>query len=160
MNKAHKLHKHTDDCHPDHSHDQALKRALQVLKTSSLKGTQARIAMLEFLTEKHGPFSPEDLHRMLKEKNMDLVTIYRTLAAFEKIGLVRRCDFGDGISRYEFESEKSHHHHVICKSCKRIDNIDKCAAQKVQRVVEEMGYSDISHNMEFFGLCSDCKSKG
>jgi Fur family ferric uptake transcriptional regulator len=157
MARSHKVHKHTEECHPDHSHEQALHRALEVMKTSSLKGTQARVALLEFLTEKHGPFSPEDLHNILKEKNMDLVTIYRTLASFEKIGLVRRCDFGDGVSRYEFESEKNHHHHVVCRNCKKVENLDKCSAKGIQKLVEDMGYTSVSHNMEFFGICSDCR---
>ena len=33
----------------------------------------------------------------------------------EEVGVVRRCDFGDGVLRYEFDGGAlRHHHHLVC----------------------------------------------
>jgi Fur family ferric uptake transcriptional regulator len=77
----------------------------------------------------------------------------------EEIQLVRRCDFGDGAYRYEVSIGGEHHHHVICRSCHGVQTLDRCMAEGLERVAREMGYVDVSHTLELFGICSKCQQK-
>jgi Fur family ferric uptake transcriptional regulator len=137
-----------------------LSGALATLQKANFSRTKNREILLEFLIEKHGPFSIEEIHRALKRQELDLVTIYRSMQAFEEALLVRRCDFGDGIARFEFQEEGGHHHHhVICKKCKKAENLEHCELPKLENRVKRLGYSKIQHSLEFFGICKDCSSR-
>src|ERR1043165_5026140 len=94
----------------DHSSD-PLAGALHVLREHGQRVTGARKAVLEVLLAEHGPFTAEEIHRRLPEGECDAVTVYRTVPALEAIDVVRRCDFGDGVYRYEFNHAAHHHHH-------------------------------------------------
>ena len=62
----------------------------------------------------------------------DIVTIYRSLQAMEKIGVLRRRDFGDGVYRYKFNHGEHHHHHIICHVCRSVKTLDSCAADSLE----------------------------
>ena len=131
--------------------------AVDLLKKASLSRTKSREALLKVLLEKHGPFSVEELHSFIKKQRVDIVTVYRCLTAFEKMHLVKRCDFGDGIARYEMNLHSHHHHHVICRNCRKAENIEDCEVARLEALVAERGYLEVSHNLEFFGICRDCQ---
>ena len=135
-----------------------LDEALVLLQQAGLKRTKSRTALLQYLISEHGPFSIEELYQGLKRKELDAVTVYRGVVAFEKLGIVRRCDFGDGVARYEFQSDpRYHHHHVICKSCRKTENLESCRLPEFEGQAKLLGYSDLTHSLEFFGICKECK---
>ncbi len=130
---------------------------LAALRTARLRVTEPRIAILALLAEKHGPFTVEEIHQKLT-KICDLATVYRSFISLEKARLIQRCEFGDGTSRYELAEEKDHHHHhIVCRKCKKIEPLDSCSFAEVNRLADDTGYSDISHFLEFFGVCRICK---
>jgi len=136
------------------NYDQAIAR----LKVKHLKRTRQREALIAVLTKKHGPFTMDEFQKLIRPVTCDLVTIYRCLAQFEEIGLVRRCDFGDGVARYELADENEHHHHVICRKCQRVENFeDDCLLETLEKIVRKRGFEDVSHSLEFFGVCPRCR---
>ena len=56
---------------------------------------------------------------MLPKDQCDLATIYRSMHLLEKMGMVKRFDFGDGAARFELigEDDDGHHHHLVCTRC-------------------------------------------
>ncbi len=137
-----------------------LAESLAALKAAGHRITAPRRALLELLQNEHGPFSAEELHRRLPEGLCDPVTVYRCLATLEETALVRRCDFGDGIYRYEFNTGEHHHHHIICRSCGSVKTLDVCFADGLERMVRQMGYANVTHILEIFGTCADCQTEG
>ncbi len=136
-----------------------LNEGIEILEKASLRKTPGRLAILKVLTDRHGPFSIEELHQFVKGQKLDLVTVYRCLTSFEEVSLVKRCDFGDGIARYELNlGSHHHHHHVICKTCRKAENIEDCEVTRLEAIVEKMGYTKVTHNLEFFGICKTCKN--
>ncbi len=135
----------------------SLEQALEKRNQAKLKRTKSREAILRHLVEHHGPFSAKELQLALKRKDLDTVTTYRCLASFEEAGLVRRCEFGDGLAR--FEESEHHHHHVICVSCRKIEKLEDCHLEKLEEKVKLMGYAKVSHVLEFTGLCRGCSKK-
>ena len=128
-----------------------------LLKRVGLKVTQPRIHLLELLRKHHGPYTMEELHRKLEKNTCDLATVYRSLMAFEEAGVIKRCEFGDGSSRFEFNEEGEHHHHVVCRKCHKVESLDLCIVEEIERFLEKKGYTEISHSLEFFGVCDRCR---
>lgn len=144
--------------HCEHDLENQLKRSLSVLRDGNLKITKPRRVILSTLIQEHGPFTMEEIHQRIRREACDLVTVYRCLATLEKVGLVRRCDFGDGSSRYEFSCcDSHHHHHIICKKCRKVETLDTCLVETLEKSVREMGYTKVSHSLEFFGICVSCQ---
>ena len=132
--------------------------ALSALRRGGLRVTEPRRLVLELLTSSHGPFTIDEIRQRLHRRTCDRVTVYRCVAAFEKLNLIRRCDFGDDKWRYEFVDDR-HHHHLICKKCRRVESIDACLVDRLSKIVAARGYTEISHNLEFFGLCPACQKR-
>jgi Fur family transcriptional regulator, ferric uptake regulator len=146
-------------CCDEHSPEKTMDHALARLRSHEMRVTEPRKAMLQILTREHGPFSAEELHQKMGGKGCDVVTVYRSLQAMEEIGVVRRCDFGDGTYRYEINHGEHHHHHIICRHCRSVQVLDHCIAGRLERAAREMGYENISHTLEIFGVCPACAKK-
>ena len=136
-----------------------LEQACARLKAAGLRITQPRIAILESLIRRDQPASIEQIHHDLANDACDLVTVYRCLAVFEELGLVRRCFFHNGTSLYEISLTDAQHYHVVCKSCGKVERIDIGLTENIERLLRERGYEQISHMLEFFGVCPDCQKK-
>jgi Fur family ferric uptake transcriptional regulator len=78
----------------------------------------------------------------------------------EKLGMVRRFDFGDGIARFELveEGDNGHHHHLICTQCAEVVKVDECFPAEVeQQIATRNGFQAVTHRLEFFGVCPACQ---
>ena len=144
------------ECSAHHPHGE-FDTALQALRASRLRVTAPRKAILEVLTNEHGPFTAEEVHERIGGEGCDLVTVYRSLAALEGVGLVQRCEFGDGSSRYEYNCLRHHHHHLICKRCHTVVTLDSCTAKIFEKEAAARGYTNVSHTLEVFGICPNCQ---
>lgn len=142
------------------AHQDQLESLLDGLKRHQLKITPTRKLILESLLKNHGPFSAEDIQKRFIKKDHDLATIYRNLQSLEEAGILHRCEFGDGIARYELvdPDHDHHHHHLICRKCKKIEVVDACELEPtIHQFVKKHGFADVSHILEFFGVCPDCQ---
>lgn len=133
---------------------------MERLRVAGVRLTRPRRALVETLAKQHGPSSIEKLHQAVGADACDLATVYRNLAAFEQAGVVRRMHFESGTALYELEaSSEHHHHHVVCRVCHRVEPVEGCVVQGIEDSVRARGYSDVSHIVEFFGVCSDCAKR-
>lgn len=146
----------------NHSHisqtEDLLGKACSRLKTAELRITKPRIAILEVLINRKGPASIEQIHKELAKGACDLVTVYRCLAAFEDVGIVRRSYFSNGTCLYELNLTDTHHHHIICKSCQKVETLEFCVVEGLERLIKDRGYTQVTHMLEFFGLCAECQA--
>ena len=133
-----------------------LQQILKGFRRSKLRITEPRKAILQVLIAHHGPYTAEELHKKFIKKICDLATVYRSVTSLEKAQIIRKCEFGDGSARYEL-ADKHHHHHVICTSCKKIEVLDDCELNEIDRFARKRGFSGVSHSLEFFGTCPACK---
>jgi Fe2+ or Zn2+ uptake regulation protein len=164
--KAHAEHDHEE--HAGHAHgdegcgcrhepgsaDQVRRR----LRTSGVRLTKPRERLIEILAATHAPATIEQLHAAIGHQSCDLATMYRNLAAFEKVGVVRRMHFETGAALFELEaSPEHHHHHVVCRVCRSVEAVAGCVVAPVELEVRRRGYSDVTHVVEFFGVCPKCR---
>lgn len=129
------------------------------LKVAGLRITQPRLAILAALSKRAQPTSIEQLHADVGTENCDLVTVYRCMAAFEEIGLVRRAFFHNGTALYEINLGQPVRYHVVCKSSNRVDELDGETTEELRRAIDAVqeklrsrGYADVGHIVEFFGV--------
>ena len=135
-----------------------MEEILAALKKSGLKLTFPRKAIIQALHQNHGPFTAEEIHKLVTKRVCDLATVYRCLAQLEEARILRRCEFGDGTARYELTSQdETHHHHLICIECKRIEIVDDRELEEIDRFARKRGFSNVSHSLEFFGTCPKCQ---
>ena len=127
------------------------------LRNAGLRVTKPRVALIEALARVSRPVPIERLHQLLTDERCDLVTVYRCLSAFEKLGIVRRSFLHNGTSLYELAlGNEPRHYHIVCRACGGTERVDYFPVEGVERLLRERGYSDISHLVEFFGTCPAC----
>jgi len=128
----------------------------KILQASGSKITPRRLALLAILKKANKPLSVEELAKALSGR-MDRVTVYRALDALSAAGSVRRIDVGHAHAHYELTGE--HHHHLICKSCGRIEDVSECPGANLEKralqTSKHFGRIE-DHALEFFGLCNAC----
>ncbi len=134
-------------------------KAEKLIKENNLSVTEPRKNILGFLLKNHGPFSVEEIHNGLGNRACDLATVYRCIDQFENSNLVERRYFGDETLRYEYKDRDHHHHHIICRMCKSVAEMKYCFVSEIEQMIRDKGYSDISHSLEFFGVCAKCNAK-
>jgi Fur family ferric uptake transcriptional regulator len=128
------------------------------LKSAGLRITQPRVAILEALLKRTAPASIEQIHNDLANTACDLVTVYRCLAAFQEVGLVRLCYFHNGTSLYQIALDgDSAPYHIVTKDSNDVTELDPESSAELRSVVKRIeeslkarGYTDVSHLVEFF----------
>jgi Fur family ferric uptake transcriptional regulator len=137
--------------------ESALDEARTRIRQARMRITKPRLAIIESLQRHEGPVSIERIHQELGAKVCDLVTVYRCLAAFEQLGMVRRSYLHNGTCLYEMTLGTPRHYHIICKACGTTDRVDYFPVEGVERMLQERGYTNVSHVVEFFGVCPQCQ---
>src|SRR5690242_8859030 len=122
----------------------------------TLKKTKGREAILNVLKEEEVQVDASHIQQHLSEKAVEInpATIYRILDAFYRTGVVQRFEFQEGKFRYELAS-KEDHHHLICESCGKIEDISDCAIPELEKDIQKKKKFLVKrHSLEFFGLCN------
>ncbi len=123
--------------------------------------TGPRQAILDLLRAQAHPQTIRQIHTALPDP-CDLATVYRAMHMLESIGMVKRFDFGDGTARFELvgEGDDGHHHHLICRSCDQVIQLNHVYLENLgTEILEDYSFqSDIDH-MAIFGLCNTCRGR-
>jgi Fur family transcriptional regulator, ferric uptake regulator len=131
------------------------------LKNTGLKATAPRMKVLEaFQSSGLRHMSAEDVYRVLMKDGLDvgLATIYRVLAQFEQAGIVNRNHFESGKAVFEL-NEGSHHDHLVCLDCGRVEEFLDAQIESRQRAVAHAkGFELAEHALSLYGHCTkkDC----
>jgi Fur family ferric uptake transcriptional regulator len=127
------------------------------LKASGLKATLPRLKILDiFQNSPVRHLSAEDIYKILLTENMDvgLATVYRVLTQFEQAGLLHRNHFETGKAVFEL-NEGSHHDHLVCVDCGRVEEFfDEEIEKRQQLVARERGFEISDHALALYGHCT------
>ncbi len=129
------------------------------LRASPLRVTRKRERILRALVSFEHPMSAADLRDRAQLPQSDLVTVYRTLEAFESLGIVQRIPLNDVGHLFELTAPGDHHHHFLCTKCHKAERIDACIGKELEEEARKRGFSQVSHMMEVYGICEDCTAK-
>lgn len=88
---------------------------------------------------------------------------YRNLAVLEQAGVVRRVITEGEFARFELTEELTeHHHHLICSSCGRVEDVTLSSDLEVtldrtlDRLAKRAGFADVDHRLDLIGTCAAC----
>ncbi len=132
------------------------------LRKVGLKVTLPRVKILDIMESgaaRHQ--SAEDVYKALLGMGEDigLATVYRVLTQFEAAGLVKRHHFEGGHSVFEL-NEGSHHDHILCVKCGKVDEfVDETIEKRQKDIAKKLGYEMTDHCLYMYGVCSSCQSE-
>ena len=128
-----------------------------VLRKASLRVTRPRLAVLAAV-HRHPHLDTEALIRLVRA---DLATVshqavYDVLRALTDAGLVRRIQPAGATARYEARVGDNHHH-VVCRSCGTIADVD-CAAGHAPCLTasDNHGFTVDEAEVVYWGTCPSC----
>ena len=130
--------------------------------TARQRATKQGAAVREALREAGGFRSAQDVFARLRADGgtVGLSTVYRHLQALVDDGVVDVIHTPDGEATYRYCGEagdQRHHHHLVCRSCGRTEEIEGRAVERwAGDVARAHGYADVDHTVELFGRCPSC----
>lgn len=123
-----------------------------------LKKTRTREIIKELLNNSKAPLSAYDIFNLLKDKDITLSSIYRTLDTFYKNNIVTKETSSTGTSQYCVIKE-NHTHYLECKICHKIIELDYCPYHKVNELItKKHSFVVDEHNVVIMGLCKNCNT--
>lgn len=142
---------------PDELRDAARMR----LRHVGQRLTTNREALVETLASAPRPLTiPEILAR---RRGLAQSSVYRNLVVLEEAGIVHRVIGGDEFARWELaEDLTGHHHHLICASCGRVEDVpasaglERSVAAAAAAITRATGFRTQRHRVDLVGLCKRC----
>jgi Fe2+ or Zn2+ uptake regulation protein len=135
------------------------RRIIEGMKEKGLKLTRQRLEIIDILSRENShPTASAILARARKQApSISLSTVYYTLDAMKRAGLIRELEFNDRDSRYE--GDVSDHLNLVCNDCGKIEDFKASKPVPLGKVEKKTGFRVDSVRFEYYGLCKDCRPK-
>jgi Fe2+ or Zn2+ uptake regulation protein len=129
----------------------------RMLRAAALRVTRARVAVLAAV-HRHAHADTESVIGLVRADLGDVShqAVYDVLRALTAAGLVRRIQPAGSVARYE-SRVGDNHHHVVCRSCGAIADVD-CAAGATPclTAADDAGYEIDEAEVVYWGRCPAC----
>jgi Fe2+ or Zn2+ uptake regulation protein len=130
-----------------------------LLRGAALRVTRPRVAVLTAVHE-HPHADTDSITRVVRGVLGEVSTqaVYDVLRALTAAALVRRIEPAGSVARYE-SRVGDNHHHVVCRSCGDIADVD-CAAGHTPclTAADDHGYAIDEAEVVYWGLCPACST--
>jgi Fur family ferric uptake transcriptional regulator len=130
-----------------------------LFREKKLSLSHPRLVIYQELSNALSPLSPLEIYQNLlkKKKKVGLTSIYRSLELFESLGFVYKIINGSNV-KYKLCELENHHHHIVCKACGNVVELNFCdISDWSKKVTESTGYQVVDHQLNFYGFCKSCK---
>ncbi|MEU1687029.1 Fur family transcriptional regulator [Micromonospora sp. NPDC005707] len=130
------------------------------LRAVSLRVTRPRLAVLAALRD-HPHVDTDTVIALVRaeQPTVSHQTVYDVLRALTDAGLVRRIQPAGATARYE-SRVGDNHHHVVCRSCGTIADVD-CAVGQAPCLTasDDQGFLVDEAEVVYWGTCPDCATE-
>lgn len=126
------------------------------------KATRQRAAIEAVMDDVQSFLSAQELHSLLRQRGdkVGLTTVYRNLQALADRGDVDIVRRSDGEAVYRKCETDEHHHHLVCRSCGYSVEIENDELERwAKYAARRYRFSDVSHDLELFGICEACSER-
>ncbi|MGE5655957.1 MAG: Fur family transcriptional regulator [Actinomycetota bacterium] len=120
--------------------------------------TRSQERILKLLKSLTRALSAQDIYLELRnsDHSMGLATVYRSLDALKREGVVQVRTLASGESLYSVVQQDQHH--LTCLECGSSIPINECPVHQLETQLEEShSFKIYYHTLEFFGLCDRCE---
>jgi Fur family ferric uptake transcriptional regulator len=121
--------------------------------------TDQRVIVAQALVAERQSVSAQELHARLHRTHprLGLATVYRALEAQVEAGMAKRLERPGHVSAY-VACVPEHHHHLVCTSCQRVEDVDETILRPVLRGIRDRHDFQVDHErLDFYGLCERCR---
>ncbi len=131
----------------------------RMLRDAALRVTRPRVAVLAAVHDH--PHADTDAILGAVRENLGAVShqaVYNVLRTLTAADLVRRIQPAGSVARYE-SRVADNHHHVVCRSCGVIADVD-CAVGDTPCLTasDDGGFAIDEAEVVYWGLCSGCST--
>jgi Fur family ferric uptake transcriptional regulator len=117
--------------------------------------TGSRRRVIDALLAAPAQFTVDDIVHQLPD--VGRATVFRTMKLLLDLNVVCRVLMEDGSLHYRL-STRGHHHHLVCRSCGRVEDFSKCdVASLVEELARNTAYQIEGHWLEVYGTCAACR---
>jgi Fur family peroxide stress response transcriptional regulator len=129
---------------------------MRLYEEIGFKLTPQRIAILDYLDGNKEHPSAEEIYRAVSVKfpTMSFATVYNTLDALRKRGMLLEITIDPNKKRFDPDSEP--HHHLMCIRCKKVADVHNKFDLTIP-LGERHGFEITGNHIEFYGLCEQCR---
>ncbi len=131
----------------------------EYLRRRNLRVTPERCEILDAAMKNDEHFDADELYLQLKSQGSKVsrATVYNTLDRLTECGILARYRFGERLARYELIYGFEPHHHMICRSCGRIEEFsDKRVESLAGNAATNAGFAMHDAVLHIYGLCPNC----
>jgi len=121
--------------------------------------TPQRLMILEAIENSDDHISAEEMYAQVVARypNVNISTVYRTLELLKRLELVTETDLGGSRFRYH-PSDKGHHHHLICRQCGTMIDLDESLLGPLEEaLLKQHNFEADLRHLAISGLCSQCR---
>jgi Fur family ferric uptake transcriptional regulator len=128
---------------------------VQRLELRGHRMTGSRRRVLEALVAAPAHFTVDDVLRLAR--GVGRATVFRTMKLLQDLNVVCRVLMEDGSLHYRL-STRGHHHHLVCRSCGRVEDFSTCDVSSLVRdLTSSTEYEIEGHWLEVYGRCASCR---
>jgi Fur family ferric uptake transcriptional regulator len=123
--------------------------------------TPQRMMILDIIENSDDHITAEDIYARVVSRypRVNISTVYRTLELLKQLGFIYEIELGGGSVGYHPE-DKGHHHHLVCRKCGSITDINESVLFSVKAILlQAFDFdADLKH-LAIYGLCEHCKDE-
>jgi Fe2+ or Zn2+ uptake regulation protein len=130
-----------------------------ILKQLKLKVTPRRQEIMNCLGGEQSYLSADEVWGRIKTRlgSIGLPTVYRILDELAVAGVITRIFLSDRKQYYFLCANQGHHHHFVCETCRRVEDLEQCGLDRVSRdIARRSGGRVTSHILQINGICGSC----
>ena len=133
-----------------------------MLSSKKATVTNPRLVVLDLLLKENRPLTIDQVLKLSKGK-LAQSTLYRVIGDLSDFGLITEFTTPENTMVIELNSDEgNHHHHIFCKDCGSITDIElnpeleSALESEVAKIEKYRSISIDSHSLELYGTCDDC----
>jgi Fur family ferric uptake transcriptional regulator len=135
--------------------------AQTALQQTGVRLTPQRLAIAAVLAQTGKETSAQELYERVRKKHAYIgrATVFRSLDKLVAAGLAQRLERPGHVSAYVW-CEPGHHHHLICTTCRTVEDLDEEAvAPLAETIARQRGFRVDHATLDFYGECRSCSSR-
>ena len=135
---------------------QVVKKQLLLCRENGLRITSTLKETLKLLENAAVPMSLAELEEKITSCNQS--TIYRSVQRLKKIGVIKQLNFAEQGTKFALATREDNDDFLICKACGKVEALDFPSPLNdlKNRLMQKTGFSGLSHELEFYGVCPQC----
>jgi Fur family peroxide stress response transcriptional regulator len=133
------------------------RRIIEGMRENGLKLTQQRRLIIDILANTKTHPTAQDILARARQRipAISLSTVYLTLDAMRRAGLIKELGFADLNNRYE--GDVSDHLNLVCKRCGRVMDFFSPLSLDPEQVEKKTGFKGESVRFDYYGYCRKCQ---